>query len=49
MLSKTLEKALNDQVAMEASASYVYLAMASWMENEGFEGTAQFLYAQSDE
>jgi len=49
MLSKTLEKALNDQVAMEASASYVYLAMASWMENEGFEGTAQFLYTQSDE
>ena len=49
MLSKTLEDALNKQVAMEASASYVYLAMASWMENEGFEGTAQFLYAQSDE
>ncbi len=49
MLSKTLEKALNDQVAMEASASFVYLAMASWMENEGFEGTSQFLYMQSDE
>jgi ferritin len=49
MLSKTLENALNQQVAMEASASYVYLAMASWMENAGFEGTAQFLYAQSDE
>ncbi len=49
MLSKTLEQALNDQVAMEASASFVYLAMASWMENEGFEGTSQFLYMQSDE
>lgn len=49
MLSKELESALNDQVAMEARASASYLAMASWMENEGFDGTAQFLYAQSDE
>lgn len=49
MLSKNLEDALNQQVAMEASASFIYLAMASWMENEGFEGTARFLYTQSDE
>jgi len=49
MLSKELESALNDQVAMEARASASYLAMASWMEGEGFDGTAQFLYAQSDE
>jgi len=49
MLSKELEAALNEQVAIEAYASYSYLAMGSWMENEGFEGTAKFLYAQSDE
>jgi ferritin len=49
MISKNLEEALNQQVAIEASASFIYLAMASWMENEGFEGTARFLYAQSDE
>jgi len=49
MLSKELEAALNEQVALEAYASYSYLAMGSWMENEGFEGTAKFLYAQSDE
>ena len=49
MLSKELEAALNEQVALEAYSSYSYLAMGSWMENEGFEGTAKFLYAQSDE
>jgi ferritin len=49
MINKELETALNNQIAMEAYASFSYLAMASWMENEGFEGTAQFLYAQSDE
>jgi ferritin len=49
MINKELESALNHQVAMEATASFTYLAMASWMENEGFEGTAKFLYAQSDE
>lgn len=49
MLHKELEKALNNQIEMEAHASFTYLAMASWMENAGFEGTATFLYAQSDE
>jgi ferritin len=49
MITKELETALNKQVAMESFASFSYLAMASWMENEGFEGTAKFLYAQSDE
>lgn len=49
MISKELEKALNEQIAMESYASFAYLSMASWMENEGFEGTAMFLYQQSDE
>lgn len=49
MLSKTIEKALNDQIAVEAQSSQVYLAMASWAEVLGFEGVAQFMYAHSDE
>lgn len=49
MLSKTIEKALNQQVALEAFSSNQYLAMASWMDRKGFEGTASFLYEQSDE
>ena len=49
MLSKTIEKKLNDQVKNEAVSSNLYLAMASWAENKGFNGAAQFLYTHSDE
>ncbi len=49
MLSKTIENALNKQVTIEAESSQVYLAMASWAENQGFEGVSQFMYAHSDE
>jgi ferritin len=49
MLSKKIEQALNNQVTIEAESSQVYLAMASWAENLGFEGVSQFMYAHSDE
>ncbi len=49
MLSKKIEAALNGQVATEAMSSQAYLAMASWAENQGLQGTAAFLYRHSDE
>lgn len=49
MLSKTIEKSLNKQVVVEAESSQIYLAMASWAETQGYNGTAQFLYKHSDE
>ncbi len=49
MLKKKIEKALNDQIKKEAESSQFYLAMASWAESEGLNGTAQFLYDHSDE
>ena len=49
MLSKKIEEALNKQVTVEAESSQVYLAMASWAETEGLNGTAKFLYLHSDE
>ncbi len=49
MLSKKIESALNGQVETEAASSQFYLAMASWAESEGLNGTAQFLYRHSDE
>jgi ferritin len=49
MLSKIIEEALNKQVRVEAESSQIYLAMASYAENLGFEGVAQFMYAHSDE
>lgn len=49
MVSKKVEKALNEQVAKEAMSSQIYLAMASWAEVQGLEGVAAFLYRHSDE
>lgn len=44
-----MKNALNDQVSLEASASNSYLAMASWCEVTGYQGAANYFYAQSDE
>lgn len=49
MLTKNLEKILNEQVSKEAYSSTLYLAMASWAEVNGYPGVAQWLYIQSDE
>lgn len=49
MLNPKIEKALNQQVQLEAASSQVYLAMASWAEVNGYEGIAGFLYMHSDE
>jgi ferritin len=50
MLSKSLEEALNNQVANEAASAHQYLAMASWADNQpGLEGVAEFFYKQSEE
>ena len=49
MLSKQIEKSLNDQIALELESSQYYLAMASWCEVQGYNGISIFLYKQSDE
>ncbi len=49
MLSQKINKALNDQIVMEAYASAYYLAMASWCEQKGFQGSASFFYKQAEE
>jgi ferritin len=50
MLSKSIQEALNNQVALEAASSQAYLAMASWADIQpGLEGVTEFFYQQSDE
>ncbi|MFZ5941973.1 MAG: ferritin [Bacteroidota bacterium] len=49
MISKAVEKNLNEQVTREAYSSQLYLAMASWAETSGFGGVAAWLYAQAEE
>ncbi len=48
-MNKTIENLLNDQIKYEASASMHYLAMASWADSNGYNGIAEFFYAQSEE
>ena len=49
MLTKKVEKILNEQVEKEGYSSHLYLAMASWAETSGFKGVADWLYAQAEE
>ena len=49
MLSPNIEKALNEQMKLEAESSQFYLAMAGWAENKGYNGTADLMYRHSDE
>lgn len=49
MLSKEMQKALNDQMTFELYSAYVYLAMASYMHDENLEGMASWMEAQAQE
>lgn len=49
MISKIIEQGLNTQIELEAFSSQYYLAMASWAEMVGYNGTSKFLYTHSDE
>lgn len=44
-----IENILNEQIEKEGYSSNLYLSMASWAENNGFGGIAQWLYAQAAE
>ncbi|MCY4418328.1 MAG: ferritin [Cytophagales bacterium] len=48
-LIKETENLLNQQIEKEASSSFLYLSMASWCEREGYDHSADFLYAQTQE
>ena len=49
MVTKKVEKALNEQIQKEEHSSRLYLGMASWCQLEGYQGAANFLYTQTDE
>ena len=49
MLKKKIEEICNRQIEREGYSSNLYLAMASWAENNGLNGIASWLYAQAEE
>jgi ferritin len=48
-LSKTIEAALNAQMTNEAHNAQIYLAYASWADNKGYDGIANFLFRHANE
>ncbi|RMF30954.1 MAG: ferritin [Bacteroidetes bacterium] len=49
MISENMTKALNEQIALEGYASFLYLSMAAWCDKEGLNGCSQFMMRQSEE
>jgi ferritin len=48
-ISPEIVKAINDQISYEASSAYAYIAMGSWCERIGYDGSAAFFFEQSKE
>jgi ferritin len=48
-ISSEIEKAINDQISYEASSAYAYIAMGSWCERIGYNGSAAFFFEQASE
>lgn len=49
MIEKSIEEALNNQIASELDASMLYLSMSAWCDIQGMKSCAEFLMKQSDE
>lgn len=49
MLSKKIESALNQQMALEGYASFLYLSMSAWCDREALQGCSAFMERQSEE
>ena len=48
-LSDTLASALKDQMTKEAHSSQIFLSYGAWANNQGFGGTANFLFRHAQE
>jgi len=48
-LTEDIEMALNAQCKIESEASLKYLAMAAWLDRNGYDYSAGYLYAQAEE
>lgn len=49
MLSKKMENALNEQINAEFESAYLYLSMATWLEEKNLEGMANWMMIQFKE
>ena len=48
-ISSEIVKAINDQISYEASTVHAYIAIGSWCERTGYDGSAAFFFEQANE
>ncbi len=46
-ISKEMATAINDQISYEASSANAYIAIGSWCERIGYDGSAAFFFEQA--
>ena len=49
LISSEIESLLNQQIRKEAQSSSIYLAMASWCDRNGFDGSSAYFFKQAEE
>jgi len=49
MIKETIEKAINDQIAMELASAYTYLSMAAYFDHKAFNGFSHWMQRQRAE
>ncbi|NCD69724.1 ferritin [Mucilaginibacter agri] len=49
LISTEMESLLNQQIRKEAQSSSIYLAMASWCDRNGFDGSSVYFFKQAEE
>jgi len=49
MISEKMLKGLNEQIKHEMESAYIYLSMAAYFYDEGYDGMAQWMKAQANE
>ncbi|TKC61294.1 ferritin [Pedobacter hiemivivus] len=49
LLSSDVETLINQQIKKEAQSSAIYLSMASWCNRNGYDGSADYFFAQAEE
>lgn len=49
MLSKKMEKAINDQINAELYSAYLYLSMSAYFAEKGLSGFSNWMYVQYQE
>ncbi|MBW6514548.1 MAG: ferritin [Candidatus Syntrophosphaera sp.] len=49
MISKKLEKAINEQINKELFSEYLYTSMQAWFAGQNMDGMANWMLAQSQE